>query len=390
MIEQHLRRSIFLTFLFFSLLTFSQFQIGHTTITFNDPARTGGFGTGGGTGRQIQTEIYYPSTVAGNDISLASGQFPVIVFGHGFAMAWDAYQNIWSHYAPLGYIVAFPRTEGSLFPAPSHNDFGLDLKLVEQKVQALNTLSTSLFYQKVSPNSAIMGHSMGGGASVLASANNTTIKTYVGLAPAETDPSAVAAAANVAVPAVVFSGSSDGVTPPSQHHLPIYNGLNSSCKTFVSILGGAHCYFANTNTNCDFGELTSSTGISITRSEQQQSTYTILDPWLDYILKDNLSSYAAFKAAIISSPSAIQAQTTCPASLAGTDEFMKEDFVIYPNPTSDKLHFDLYTDVRVIVSDQTGKVLMETISSENIDVAHLSAGIYYLKIGDRRMLFVKN
>jgi hypothetical protein len=37
--------------------SFSQYQIGHTTPIFNDPARTGGFESGGGSGRQIQTEI---------------------------------------------------------------------------------------------------------------------------------------------------------------------------------------------------------------------------------------------------------------------------------------------------------------------------------------------
>lgn len=367
----------------------SQFQIGHTTITFNDPSRTGGFGTGGGAGRQIQTEIYYPSTVAGNDMAVASGQFPVIVFGHGFAMAWDAYQNIWSHYAPLGYIVAFPRTEGSLIPGPSHNDFGLDLKLVEQKIQALNTLSTSLFYQKVAASSALMGHSMGGGASVLASANNTTIKTYVGLAPAETNPSAVAAAANVTIPSVIFSGSSDGVTPPSQHHLPIYNALNAGCKTFVSIVGGAHCYFANTNTNCDFGELTSSTGISISRAEQQQRTFAVLDPWLDYILRNNAGAYATFKSVLIATPTTFQSQTNCPNSIASTDELIVNDLILYPNPTTDELFFNAMEEARVQVLDQTGQILIDEISSGQLNVGKLSSGLYYLSIGDSKSRFIK-
>jgi predicted dienelactone hydrolase len=243
--------------------SFSQFQIGHTTLTFNDPARTGGFGSGGGSGRQIQTEIYYPATTAGENTAVASGDFPIIVVGHGFAMSWDAYTNIWEHYAPMGYILAFPRTEGSLFPAPSHGDFGLDINVIEARMQAEDALATSLFYQKINGNSALMGHSMGGGATILAASTNTSIKAVVGLAPAETDPSAIAAASNVTVPAIIFSGVQDGVTPPDEHHIPIYDGLSSACKTFVNVVGGAHCYFANTNFNCDFGEVTASTGISI-------------------------------------------------------------------------------------------------------------------------------
>ncbi len=303
----------------FSLLVFifvlnagAQYQVGHTTITFNDPARTGGFGSGGGAGRQIQTEIYYPANTAGDNVAVASGQFPVITFGHGFAMSWDAYTNIWQHYVARGFIMAFPRTEGGLIPGPSHGDFGSDLKQVSDKMLALNTNSSSIFNGKIIQKVAIMGHSMGGGASFLAAANNTNIATVIGLAPAETTPSAIAAAPNVSVPALVFSGTADGVTPPADHHIPIYQGLTSTCKSFVSITGGAHCYYANSNFNCDFGESTSSPNISITRAEQQTALYSVLDPWLDFKLKDICQSYAAFLLAIQSTPGTVN-ETICPA-----------------------------------------------------------------------------
>ncbi len=291
--------------------SFAQYQIGHTTITFNDPSRTGGFGSGGGPGRQIQTEIYYPALVAGEDVALAPLTHPLIVFGHGFAMTWEAYQNIWEKYAPMGYIVAFPRTESGLFPGPSHSDFALDLALVETKMQALNFNSGSIFYLHIKDNSAIMGHSMGGGATILAGDNvSTTLRTIIGLAPAETTPSAIADAANVTIPALIFSGVQDGVTPPIDHHIPIYNALGSDCKTLVSITGGAHCYFANTNFNCDFGESTSSTGISISRSEQQNTTYSLLTPWLDFYLKENCDAFNAFEDSL-NNVGGITSQHTC-------------------------------------------------------------------------------
>ena len=303
---------LILAFLVNTICTFSQFQVGHTTITFNDPSRTGGFGSGGGAGRQIQTEIYYPATTTGDNVSLALGQFPVITFGHGFAMAWDAYSNIWQHYVARGFILAFPRTEGGLIPGPSHGDFGTDLKQVSDKMLALNTNESSIFNGKILQKAAIIGHSMGGGASFIAAANNTNIETVVGLAPAETNPSAIAAATNVSVPALVFSGSADGVTPPADHHMPIYQGLTGNCKSFVSITGGAHCYYANTNFNCDFGESTSSPNISITRSEQQTAMFSILDPWLDFKLKGICNAYVAFLLAIQSTPGTVN-ETTCPS-----------------------------------------------------------------------------
>ncbi len=275
-------------------ISVAQFSIGSQTITYNDPDRTGGFGSGGGPGRQIECAVYYPATSAGLNAPVASGQFPIVVFGHGFAMEWTAYQNIWQHLVPQGFILIFPKTEGALFPAPSHNDFGLDLVLVSERLLAENEEPSSPFFEKINGNIAIMGHSMGGGATMLAAQNNSNIKTIIGLAPAETNPSAIAAAESVSVPALILSGSSDGVTPPTQHHIPIYEALGSSCKSFVNMVGGAHCYFANTNVFCDFGEGSASTGILVTRAEQQAQMNSMITPWLNYYLKDECLAYSQF------------------------------------------------------------------------------------------------
>jgi dienelactone hydrolase len=301
--------TLLLLFICSALFGFSQsFEIGHTTITFNDASRTGGFGSGGGAGRQIQSEIYYPATTAGDDVAIANGEFPVIIFGHGFVMAWDAYQNIWEEFVPEGYVFVFPRTEGGF--SPSHDEFGLDLSLLVDKMQAENDDMSSIFYNSLTDKSAIMGHSMGGGAAMLAAENNTSIETVIGLAPAETTPSAISAAPQISVPALIFSGSSDGVTPAVDHHQPIYDGLGSSCKYFLSITGGAHCYFANSNFNCDFGEGTSSTGITVTREEQHATTFLHLKTWLEYRLKNICGSLTEFQSDLVASTDVVN-QTSC-------------------------------------------------------------------------------
>ncbi len=299
--------------LFHTTLSFSQtLNIGHTTLTFNDPNRTGGFGSGAGPGRQIQTEIYYPAAVAGENVAVANGQFPIIVFGHGFAMNWDAYSNIWNQLVPLGYIMAFPRTEGGLFPAPSHGDFGQDIALVAQRMTTAAQTTGSLFEGKLTEYACAMGHSMGGGAAVLAASQNNIFDCYLGLAPAETNPSAISAAANLQVPSLILSGTNDGVTPPSQHHLPIYDAIPHECKSFSSLIGGGHCYFANTNFNCDFGESTSSTGISLTRTEQQGLMFQQITSWLAYFLDLSCSAYESFASDPISG---IALTTTCPTTV---------------------------------------------------------------------------
>lgn len=286
---------------------FSQHQIGHTQITFTDPARSN---------RAIQTEIYYPAAVAGNNVAMVADTFPVIVFGHGFAMAWDAYTNLWTEFVKRGYIMVFPRTEGSLV-STDHQKFGWDLQFLVTKMQSENNSSSSIFYHKVALPTALMGHSMGGGAAFLAADSlctngNINIKTLIGLAPAESTTNGVSSktsATRVTVPSLILSGSNDGVAPPVDHSTPMYNNLASSCKTFLNVIGGGHCYYANTNFNCDFGESSSSTGISITRAEQQDITYDYVNLWLDYTLKGACNAFSEFQDSLSTSVRVSNSQT---------------------------------------------------------------------------------
>jgi dienelactone hydrolase len=350
---------------------FSQYQIGHTTVTFNDPTRNGGFGSGGGPGRQIQTEVYYPTYTAGENTPVATfPDFPVIVFGHGFAMGWDAYENIWEHLVPQGYIMAFVRTEGSLIPAPSHGDFGQDLALVSTKMLALNAAAGSLFNGKVKQKSVIMGHSMGGGATMLAAANNANIAGIVGLAPAETNPSAIGVCANISVPALIFSGSSDGVTPPAEHHLPIYQGISSTCKSFVSITGGAHCYFANSNFNCDFGESTSSQGISITRAEQQQKTFAILDPWLQYVLGEDCFALNAFQSSLNTTTGTVN-QTTCTGSGMNATIYFDNMYTLWT--TTPGIAYQWYVNGQIMQGETNDTLVLPVDFGGNFSVSVLAA-----------------
>lgn len=262
------------------------FAIGSTTITFTDPSRGN---------RAIETTVYYPATAAGNNTPVAGTgiKFPVISFGHGFVMTTAAYDNIWSSLVPEGFIVALPKTEGSILP--DHDAFGRDLAFVISSLQTAGNTSGNLFNGKVSATSCVMGHSMGGGASFLAVQYLPTITAIAGLAPAETNPSASGAAAAITIPALIFAGGNDCVTPAAQHSQLIYNNTGSDCKSYINILGGSHCQFANQNFNCSFGELTCSHSPTISRATQQGKVNQYLIPWLNFRLKDQCQEWYAMQ-----------------------------------------------------------------------------------------------
>lgn len=270
---------------FLTFNTFAQVHpIGHQTITFNDPARNN---------RAIECEVYYPGVSSGFNVDVDSGEFPVIIFGHGFTMQPTAYPNWKDEFVPDGYIMVFPGTETGF--SPSHSEFALDIRFLATQLQDDGQNNTSPFYQHVLNRTALMGHSMGGGAVFLAASGFSGIDCIVGLAPAETNPSAVSAAVNVTAPTMVLSGTSDGVTPPTDHHIPIYNGVGSACKYLVNIQDGSHCHYASTPGLCTIGEFVPG---SLSATDQQSVSYAVCHPWFDYFLKDDCNAWDDYLTAL--------------------------------------------------------------------------------------------
>jgi hypothetical protein len=262
------------------------FDIGQTSRNYVDPARGN---------RSVPAEIFYPADTPGVDVPVAGSPgtaFPVITFGHGFLIPWDDYDYIWNGLVPEGYIVVMAKTEGGLLP--NHLNFGLDLAFLVEALRGEGEDSGSIFHERVAETAAVMGHSMGGGASFLGAESCSTLTAITNLAAAETNPSAISAAGNIDVPAFIFAGSKDCVTPPANHQLPMYNALASACKTYINITGASHCQFAEYNFTCSLGEIGCSSP-DITRGEQHALVLLHLIPWLDFNLKQDISAWNEFQ-----------------------------------------------------------------------------------------------
>ncbi|MCX7727993.1 MAG: T9SS type A sorting domain-containing protein [Bacteroidia bacterium] len=355
------------------------YSIGHKLITFVDASRSN---------RNISTEIYYPAYTNGDNVPIASGQFPVLIFGHGFLMSWDAYKNFWDTLVPLGYIMAFPKTEGSI--SPNHLEFGKDLRFLNEQFKIENNNPSSFFYQKISIKSSLMGHSMGGGASFLAADSYTNFTTLVNFAAANTNPSSIQAAKNVTRPLLMFIGQNDGVTPPANHQIPMFDSCSSPCKTRVTILGGGHCYFANNNFNCSFGESTTTPQPTITRAEQQRRMFYILKPYLNYMLKGSLADSVIFFSNLQNNVEINYVRQCNITTEINEHSIITNESIIYPSPFSN--YIISKEEGFLIVYDLMGKVLFNNYvkKNEKINALEWYTGIYVMRLNNKRLMLIKS
>lgn len=258
--------------------SFSQpWPIGETKLELIDNSRDG---------RKIKTTIFYPAEESGFNVPAArnvNGKFQVIAFGHGYRMPGRAYRNLWELIVPGGFIFIIPESETRMFP--SHSELGRDLAFSIEEITSLGRDSSSLFFGITDTSGCIMGHSMGGGSAILGAAHSDVIKSLLVLAPLDTRPSSVEAAAMLSIPALIISGSSDCITTPQEHHEPIYDSLRSSRKTFISIIGGSHCQMACKSCICSFAERTCKPKAGISREEQHRVMNRYILPWLRFYLK---------------------------------------------------------------------------------------------------------
>lgn len=313
---------------FSNTLLFAQnYAVGHTTLNLTDPGRSN---------RSIPVEVYYPASTAGDNVPVAGGRkYPCIAFGHGFLMTWDAYKNVWNALVPQGLILVFPKTEGSA--APSHLEFGKDLAFVLQEFQRLGNDNQSAFYTSVDSMTAVMGHSMGGGAAFLAASLSSKIKCIATLAAAETNPKATTAAAGLTIPSLTMAAGNDCVTPPANHQIPMFDSLKSLCKTYVSIAGGSHCQMSEDNLLCNLGESTCFPKPTISRSTQHQAISRFLIPWLRFQLLNDCRSGQTFDSLAVkdASVSVRKNCVLCPSN--GVSQTTGFSITLFPVPATTEL-----------------------------------------------------
>ena len=241
--------------------------VGTTQLTLIDPARAN---------RAVATRVHYPAASAGAGTPAVAGcGFPVVALGHGFTIGNSAYAYLADALAEAGFIVVLPGTEGGL--SPDHAEFGRDLAFVGDALVQNSPVTLA-----AGPGRVIGGHSMGGGAAVLGVAGASHIDALFAFAPANTNPSAITAAASISAPALLITGSRDCVTPSANHASPIFSALATPAglKQQIDIEGGSHCQFTSGSVTCSIGESSCGGSATISVASQQSQALALLIPWL--------------------------------------------------------------------------------------------------------------
>lgn len=262
---------------------------GHPAVA--DLAQPGAFAAGFRTvtvtranGTTFTARLFYPATAPGENapVDPAGGPYPGVSFGHGFVQPVGTYQSTLLHLATHGYLVIATNSEGGLFP--SHSNFASDILRCVTWLEEQHAEPGSLLEGLVRTDAfGLSGHSMGGGAAILA-ASDPRVRAVVPLAAANTNPSSIAASSNFFVPVRHIVGSQDTIVTPGTT-VQMFNN-SARAKQFVNLQGGFHCGFIDSQGfGCDSG--------SMSRADQLAYVRRQITEFFDLYLKGDASVWPA-------------------------------------------------------------------------------------------------
>ena len=190
-----------------------------------------GSGFGGGT-------IYYPTNTT-------EGPFAAIVVAPGFTET-QSNVNWWGpRLASHGFVVITINTNSTSDQPASR---ATQMIAALNRVVTLSQTSGNPIFGKVDPNRrGVMGHSMGGGGTLIAARDNPSLKAAIPFAPWN---SSTTNFSGIQVPTMIIACENDSIAQVSSHASPFYNSLTDAIKkAFLEIAGGSHSCANSGNSN---------------------------------------------------------------------------------------------------------------------------------------------
>lgn len=229
------------------------FAVGLRIVRLVDPTRTIRLPDGRREPRTLITYVRYPALgrSSANDLdgapaARAAGPFPLVVFGHGYAVTPAPYAHLLRAWARAGYVVAAPVFPLGNARAPGRPD---ESDLVNQPAD-LSLVITRMLAPGAGPLSglvdpariAVAGHSDGGETALAVAYDrrfvDTRVRAALILAGAEIPGGSALSFPHGSPPLLAIQGSADRVNPPS--FTDAFYRVASRPKFLLTLPGAGH------------------------------------------------------------------------------------------------------------------------------------------------------
>ncbi len=228
-----------------------RFAVGVMELTFAEPGRTVTYPGQAPTRRTVTTVIRYPAALPSGRTDVrrappdrAHGPFPLIVFGHGFAVTPATYYRLLRAWARAGYVVAapvFPLENAHAPGGPTESDLPHqphDMSVVISGMLAASSDPHSLLHSMINRRAVAAGGQSDGGVTALALAydpvyRDRRVKAAVILSGAQ-----VLGTGSRGPPLLAAQGTADTVNAP-QNTDALFAAAQRP-KFLLRLIGAAH------------------------------------------------------------------------------------------------------------------------------------------------------
>eukprot|EP00300_Choanocystis_sp_HF-7_P030307 c39111_g1_i1.p1 GENE.c39111_g1_i1~~c39111_g1_i1.p1 ORF type:complete len:819 (+),score=176.78 c39111_g1_i1:128-2458(+) len=208
-------------------------KVGNTNVTTTDRE-----------GHMFSAYIHYPAAEEGigTQMDLDAAPYPIIVFAHGWFQVPESYTTTLQHLTSFGYVVISSRASQELFA----DKYAEELQAIMNWIQVEATTNGSDWYQFVDPTRiGLLGHSIGGGVSILAAANDPRVKAIVTMAASQTHhPSSMDVLPQVHVPMCFICADDEEDGDIRLHSRPLFERANYP-KVLHQFINGSNTFFSD-------------------------------------------------------------------------------------------------------------------------------------------------
>jgi len=226
----------------------------------------------------VTARVYYPATLQGlnRPVDPSGGTYPIVTFAPGFSTAPTAYASTMRHLATHGYIAIVTSSQSATFD-PNRLQYVADVRGTIDYLIAENARAASPFFGRVDTTKVgASGHSLGGGISIVAAAEDPRILASATFAAASLrdagplgpapPPYADVKVADLNIPVSLINGSLDGLIPVATNGQVIYDAA-SGPRLLPSLIGGYHGGFWDPPVSFDEGTVTQAENLTFARAE---------------------------------------------------------------------------------------------------------------------------